>query len=934
MWYEKHKLNSFELMTALHYANNPALPYSECKTLIPFLKSYIPDLKGHHLKPKSKYRNRDENAYFILNCFFKAYADTDVLLRYKIDELEDMIARLPTSFKKNEIPLDGRGYAVGIGWYNLIACIGLGPCLCQFQTEMINNPQALKRYYDLRMYIAACAVNAPELPKSIDVLTATQYQKVNAPLDFISYHAYKNKLITEEDFQFQLLLSDDFMKLLDQTGQNKYKVRAFKNEVLPFHLFKSLKNRIIDIELERGDLPTEVTRYICNISNVSGIDYLFKLLDRLEKENFTRGYYYGDSKKEVFSYLIKHCHPLESETVDDFIEKAGKSNISKKRWIEVACYVPHLVPWIGQLLGMPALESAVWWFHAHASDYMSKEKEAIVARYSSIDKQDFQEGAFDVYWFQEVYTALGKANWKIIHEGSKYISDGHAHRQVKLYSNVMLGELKIRETILKIKEKRDKIYVKALGLIPLSKTNREKDVLQRYNVLQCFLKERKQFGAQRQESEKKAVEIGLDNLSRNAGFEDRIRFSWAMEAKATLEIMKNAIVEIDVFKVELRIDTFGKADLNVQKNGKSLKSLPVKLKKEKAIIALQEGRRYLKNQYTRTRKSLEDAMILEDEFSVHELAIIMEHPIVKVLLGKLVLFNKKTKQSGFWKIDGIYTLENHQLMVEGTDRFVIAHASHLFTSKTLSMYQKHAFTKQLTQPFKQIFRELYVVTKNEIETGTRSQRYQGHQIQPRKTVSLLRSRGWTVDYDEGLQKVYHKKGYVVSMYAMADWYSPSDIEAPTLEYVCFYSEKDYKPIALKDVNSVVFSEVMRDVDLVVSVAHVGGVDPEASYSTMEMRAVLCRESAVLFQLDNVVVKERHILIHGKLGDYTIHLGSGIVSKNGVSLSIIPVHSQHRGRLFLPFIDDDPKSAEIISKMKLLSEDAKIQDPTILAQLCS
>ena len=114
----------------------------------------------------------------------------------------------------------------------------------------------------------------------------------------------------------------------------------------------------------------------------------------------------------------------------------------------------------------------------------------------------------------------------------------------------------------------------------------------------------------------------------------------------------------------------------------------------------------------------------------------------------------------------------------------------------------------------------------------------------------------------------------------------------------------------------------------------GGVDPEASHSTMQMRGALARETARLFKASNVEVKERHILIKGKLADYSIHLGSGLISKNGLRLSIIPVHSQHRGRLFLPFVDDDPKSAEIISKMKLLSEDDKIQDPTILAQINS
>ncbi|MDR2757364.1 MAG: hypothetical protein LBC20_16825 [Planctomycetaceae bacterium] len=47
------------------------------------------------------------------------------------------------------------------------------------------------------------------------------------------------------------------------------------------------------------------------------------------------------------------------------------------------------------------------------------------------------------------------------------------------------------------------------------------------------------------------------------------------------------------------------------------------------------------------------------------------------------------------------------------------------------------------------------------------------------------------------------------------------------------------------------------------------------------------------------------------------------------MTILSVHSQHRKHLFLPFIDDDHKTAEIVSKILLLAEDNKIKDPTIL-----
>jgi hypothetical protein len=38
------------------------------------------------------------------------------------------------------------------------------------------------------------------------------------------------------------------------------------------------------------------------------------------------------------------------------------------------------------------------------------------------------------------------------------------------------------------------------------------------------------------------------------------------------------------------------------------------------------------------------------------------------------------------------------------------------------------------------------------------------------------------------------------------------------------------------------------------------------------------------------------------------------------------------RLFLPFADDDPRTAEVISKVLLLARDREIQDPTILQQI--
>ena len=130
-----------------------------------------------------------------------------------------------------------------------------------------------------------------------------------------------------------------------------------------------------------------------------------------------------------------------------------------------------------------------------------------------------------------------------------------------------------------------------------------------------------------------------------------------------------------------------------------------------------------------------------------------------------------------------------------------------------------------------------------------------------------------------------------------------------------------------------FSETMRDLDLIVSVASMVGLDPESSESSIEMRTSLVRETASLLRLANVSFLERHVLVKGKLAEYTVHLGSGVVHQQARGeLVIVAVRQPQRGRLFLPFVDDDPRSAEIVSKVILLARDDEIKDPTILSQI--
>ncbi|NEW04616.1 DUF4132 domain-containing protein [Paenibacillus sp. SYP-B3998] len=698
--------------------------------------------------------------------------------------------------------------------------------------------------------------------------------------------------------------------------------------------------RILEVELERGDLATELTPLAMGLERIEGMEHFIHILSGLQQETFIRGYIYGygDSitKKESFSHLLKISYPRKGEDDTRLKQMLEGLDITEKRLLEAAMYAPQWLDIVAKYLNWDGLRSAAWYFHAHINEGFSAEKETVVAHYSPILAQDFNDGAFDIKWFKEAYNTLGEKRFDLLYDCAKYISAGANHRRSQLFADATLGKLDIIEIQKSVEEKRNKDHLLSYSLIPLV-NNREQDIRERYEFIQRFLAQSKKFGAQRRASEGMTSQIALGNLARNAGYGDVIRLMWDMEARK-LDDMQSYFQPYmldEETAVQLLIDEEGQSEIGITRKGKELKAIPAKYKKDEYVDALKEMKSELTEQYRRARKELERSMESGNTFTLQELKGLSGNPVITPLLRTLVF--KSGEILGYFDAasGGLIDPAGTLMLIGDSEELLIAHPLHLYESGDWSQYQKDLFDRQLRQPFKQVFRELYVPNADERAQGTISRRYAGHQVQPRKTVSLLKGRQWTVSYEEGLQKVYYAENLIANLYAMADWFSPSEIEAPTLETVQFLDRNTYKSVTLDKVPPILFSEVMRDIDLVVSVAHVGGVDPEASLTTIEMRRVIVKESLRLLKIDNVRLDGNYARIEGALGEYGVHLGSGMVYRQATgAMHIIPVHSQHRGRIFLPFIDEDPKTAEILSKIVMLAEDKKIKDPQILMQLQS
>ncbi len=708
-------------------------------------------------------------------------------------------------------------------------------------------------------------------------------------------------------------------------------------------LMEKCRKRILEVELTRGDNPTAASTPALSLGSVEGVANLAAILRALGKRDFVRGWSRdNESMETVFSHLARRCFPAAAETPSDFCRQMKTSIVSEERLVELAVYAPQWAALVEEALGWPKLAEAVWWIHAHTKgeDWRVDQEirdnwEADMNARTSLSGADLLEGGVDVAWFHRNYKELGAKRWEAVGQAAKFASTGAGHARAMLFAKAMLGEVSKAEIVERITKKRHQDSVRSLGLLPLTAgKKREADVLERYKVVQEFRRGSKQFGSMRQASEKRAAQIAQQNLARSAGYSDPIRLEWAMEAKA-VEDLADGPIEVCAggVTVALAIDAWGEIELTAVKDGKTLADIPAKLKKDPKIAAVRARKVELKRQASRIRPSLEQFMVRGDAFTGAELRDLMKHPLLAPMLKNLVLIGDGIMG---YPVHGGQALESHAAVTEAlkpSEKLRIAHALDFLPAAHWSQWQKHCFARERIQPFKQVFRELYPLTETERNEGRQTRRYAGHQVQPRQALALLGQRGWLHHPEEGVRKVFHEEGFVAWLNFQETCFTPAEIEGLTLESVFFTKRDDPKALKLEQLPPRLFSETMRDLDLVVSVAHRGGVDPEASASTLEMRATLVQETARLLNLRNVELKDRYALIKGELGDYSVHLGSAATRKMpGESLLMVAVHSQHRGRLFLPFADDDSRTAEVVSKVLLLARDREIKDPNILDQI--
>lgn len=271
-------------------------------------------------------------------------------------------------------------------------------------------------------------------------------------------------------------------------------------------------------------------------------------------------------------------------------------------------------------------------------------------------------------------------------------------------------------------------------------------------------------------------------------------------------------------------------------------------------------------------------------------------------------------------------------------------------------WRERVMDEQIRQPFKQAFREIYLLTPAEEETRTYSNRFAAHLVHYRRMFALFRARGWTSRLlgpwdgggsDEATRTLAAGSGGCASRTSSPTGRragdrrdEPGHGRPPRRRRLVGGAARGRPPLVL--------SEAMRDVDLFVGVTSIAA-DPmwedgeardywvrewhaDLTESTRTRRDALERILPKTKIADRCALDGRHLVVKGELRTYKIHLGSAniVMEPDDAFLCIVPERRTPAAKVFLPF--EDERLSLILSKAFLLAADDRIGDESILSQI--
>ena len=276
--------------------------------------------------------------------------------------------------------------------------------------------------------------------------------------------------------------------------------------------------------------------------------------------------------------------------------------------------------------------------------------------------------------------------------------------------------------------------------------------------------------------------------------------------------------------------------------------------------------------------------------------------------------------------------------------------------ETVHAWRAFVEDRGLRQPFRQAHRETFLTTEEGSADGDRSTRFAGHVVRQQQFAALCRARNWEYTLQGGFcssQEAWvelPRFGMVATLEVphVEPWGRESGVDPFVQIGGLRFAAAGGRSVTLSDVPARLYSEVMRDVSLFVTVAKVADTPawqdaPEplrryyrdAVFSQLSplgrvRRDFLERRLRGLPHGKQLSLDDRALVVRGNRHTYRIHLD---VAPDGPLISVpdsAGPGARPQTEEPLPF--DDATLSSILGLVELLVNDTEIEDAFVRLQL--
>lgn len=413
-------------------------------------------------------------------------------------------------------------------------------------------------------------------------------------------------------------------------------------------------------------------------------------------------------------------------------------------------------------------------------------------------------------------------------------------------------------------------------------------------------------------------------------------------------------------------------------DGKLVKSIPSHVKKAfpKEVKSVSTLAKELEQTYLAQRYRLESSFVHPRSMSVaHWREYFVDHPLLGLLGRRLIWVfsnDEHWEQAGIWCKDKICGEDGNAIDISAATKVRLWHP---LSSEApgLQRWRERIFAAAVRQPFRQAYREFYEITEADRQSKMYSNRFAGVVMRQHQFSSLCRARGWSYRLmGAGFDGFNVPTKLLASWNMHAEFYVdlPSDRKPELLEsglgeqsgaginlflasdQVRFYRER--KEIAVDEVPAIVYSEIMRDVDLFTSVSAVGADETWADQGDRgtgvlgggleEFSSIVALRVDLLSRLlplttiaDRCSMEKTWLVVRGQLGTYRIEVSWGGVLRMGDSrIRQLHIPQKLLESVALDMsafpIDVDHRTEAILRKARVLANDWQIDSPELIRQL--